>query len=104
MIAFKVLISQRLNEGLTLRQIWLELHGAGLVSVTLKNFYVHANRLINPDNCRSAGRDLAVRKNPPAPVTIPVQRERAVTPAAQVEVGPTAQFVHNNRPSGDTDW
>ena len=96
------MITQRLKEGLTLRQIWQELRGDGRVSVAQSNFYVSANKVLNLETGRKAGRDLAPAAPPHMPV-IASARRNCADPAASVVAGPTAQFVHSNRPDED-NW
>ena len=43
--AIKALILQRLDEGYTVRRIWLELSGQGKISVALSNFYVQVQKI-----------------------------------------------------------
>ncbi|CAA7619346.1 conserved hypothetical protein [Magnetospirillum sp. UT-4] len=98
-IALKPAIFQRLNEGLTIRQIWLELNGAGQVSVTLKNFYLQVHALTKTNEQRAPGRDLAARACIPAPVTV---SSRPVAPSQEDAI--TAQFTHAKLPSMATLW
>jgi len=99
------LISQKLAQGISVRQAWIELHGTGEISVCQSKFYVQVNRRLQPQQqtttSRTAGRDLVARAAPLSPVTVSDKREPLAT--VPLAPDPTAKFVHNNRPSVDLD-
>ncbi len=70
--------------------------------MTAKNFYVGVQQVLNNPSGRKAGRDLAPAAQPLMPVIASAHRN-CVEPAAPVVAGPTAQFVHSNRPDED-NW
>jgi len=97
---------KRLEAGESIRQIWISLHNSGQVTVVLSKFYKKVNETLlakATSPAAVAGRDLAPAAQPLMPV-IASARRNCAEPATPVEAGPTAQFVHNNRPSGDMDW
>ncbi|WP_156521118.1 hypothetical protein [Magnetospirillum moscoviense] len=98
-------IIRRLEVGESLRQIWIDLHGSGQVTVVLSKFYKQVNetllaKIVKPT---PAGRDLAAAAHRLMPVIASAKRECAELSAAPVVAGPTAQFVHSNRPDED-NW
>ena len=53
--ALKPLIIQRLESGVSLRQIWLELREEGKVSIAQCNFYLQVRRLLTPEPAPTTG-------------------------------------------------
>lgn len=103
MIALEPLILKRLGEGITIRQIWLELHGEGKVTVAQRNFYVQVNNLTQakPSNTKPAGRDLAGVRAVPAPVTV----ARSEPPQGDLLANDLKRtFSHSKRPDADELW
>ncbi|MBC7953635.1 MAG: hypothetical protein H7Z12_17690 [Rhodospirillaceae bacterium] len=102
-IALKPLISQRLESGITVRQIWLELHGEGRVSVTLRNFYNQVGKLLQPQPVQNKP---ATGQAGGGLVLFPTRTVTVSKPpvASSPEDAITAKFDHNNSPCEGELW
>jgi len=107
-IALKPLITERLKDGITIRQIWIELNGAGQISITLRNFYAQVQKLILLTS--PAARVRSRQGQLPAPLSLS-RSTSLIAPVPPAEAAVTraddphfATFGHNNRPDMDENW
>lgn len=91
--ALEPLICQRVKEGLTLRQVWQELHGDGKLTVCQSQFYLHVKQIQapKPDSSRKTGRDLVPQTAPLPLVTV---SEQPNMPAPSAPAGDGVHFEH----------
>ncbi|CCG42501.1 conserved hypothetical protein [Magnetospirillum molischianum DSM 120] len=99
-IALKPLIVERLESGVTTRQVWLELKAEGKVSVALSKFYAQVKRLLTPEPAGRSGRAPILPRS--TSLIAPVQP--AGTDITRADDPHFAKFDHNNRPDLDENW
>ncbi len=94
MTAIKTLILQRLEEGYTVRRIWLDLSGQGKISVALSNFYVQVQKIQREHQAGKRSSLPAAPVSPRAmvaPQTAPAAKRAADTAISQFHHDPVSR-------------